>query len=102
MASAGIQNGRGGVDHDAAAARTHELNFGPEHCLSLNRALTTFGPDDLAGLLGGVPRDLLAVTGGPPCQVWRVGRGKLRSLNKESDSLLKDPGTADTGSSSRI
>jgi DNA (cytosine-5)-methyltransferase 1 len=80
------------VDHDAAAARTHELNFGSEHCLSLNRDLTTFGPDALASLLNGIPRDLLAVTGGPPCQGWsRAGRGKLRSLKGDAASLLKDP-----------
>jgi DNA (cytosine-5)-methyltransferase 1 len=80
------------IDHDATAARTHELNFGAEHCLSLNRDLTTFVPEQLAQLLGGIPRDLLAITGGPPCQGWsRAGRGKLRSLRGDATSLLNDP-----------
>ena len=81
---------RAAVDHDAMAARTHELNF--PHSLTLNRDLTEFGPKQLADLLGGRPRTLLAIIGGPPCQGWsRAGRGKLRSLEHTPQSLLKDP-----------
>ena len=43
-------------------------------------------------MIGKRPRDLIALTGGPPCQGWsRVGRGKLRSLQGRARSLLADP-----------
>ena len=74
------------IDHDSAATRTHELNF--PHTLALHRDLTTFQPTDLTSLLGGRPRGLLAVVGGPPCQGWsRAGRGKLRSLGTASERI---------------
>lgn len=83
-------NTRVAVDHDVAATRTHELNF--PHSLTLQRDLTTFGPKDLAELIGGRPRGLLAIVGGPPCQGWsKAGRGKLRSLDATARSLLHDP-----------
>ncbi len=83
------------VDHDAVAARTHEMNFRCDHTLSLNRDLSSFGPQALSGLLGGRPKNLLAITGGPPCQGWsRAGRGKLRSLQDSVTSLLDDPRNA--------
>ena len=80
------------VDVDTAAARTHELNFHQDHTLTLNRNLKEFGPEFLDDLIGGRPRRLLAVTGGPPCQGWsKAGRGKLRSLRGRAHSLLDDP-----------
>jgi DNA (cytosine-5)-methyltransferase 1 len=80
------------VDHDSAAARTHELNFGRDGTLSLNRDLRVFGPDHLDDLLGNASRHLLVVAGGPPCQGWsKAGRGKLRSLKGQAESLLNDP-----------
>lgn len=79
------------IDIDAPATRTHDLNFGAE-TISLNRDLNTFGPSDLHELLGTRPQNLLAVTGGPPCQGWsKVGRGKMRSLEYRAASLLHDP-----------
>lgn len=79
------------IEIDSAAARTHELNFRDPHSVTLNRDLNTFGPDQLEGLVGRIPR-LLAITGGPPCQGWSgVGRGKLRSLRGRAQSLLEDP-----------
>src|SRR4051812_39778178 len=75
------------IDNDTAAARTHEMNF--PHALTLQRDLTTFGPEDLGELIGERPRGLLAIVGGPPCQGWsRAGRGKLRSLGTTAKSLL--------------
>jgi DNA (cytosine-5)-methyltransferase 1 len=86
---------RAAVDNDSAAARSHELNFGYSHCLSLNRDLRTFTPEDLEELVGGVSGNLLAVVGGPPCQGWsKAGRGKLRSLRGRAHSLLDDPRNA--------
>src|SRR5689334_9710582 len=80
------------VDVDPVAARTHELNFGSRHGLTLNRDLDTFGPRELAALIGRRPPGLLAVVGGPPCQGWsKVGRGKMRSLQVKARSLLHDP-----------
>ncbi len=80
------------VDHDTAAARTHELNFAGDGTLSLNRDLEHFDPSDLNRLLHGRPHRLLAVTGGPPCQGWsKAGRGKLRSLRGRAETLLNDP-----------
>lgn len=80
------------IDHDAIAARTHELNFGSSGGLTLNRDLRLFRPEQLARLIGRRPRGLLAVVGGPPCQGWsRVGRGKMRSLRQGARSLLRDP-----------
>jgi DNA (cytosine-5)-methyltransferase 1 len=80
------------IDSDSVAARTHELNFGAAHGLTLNRDLTRFGPERLAELIGARPRNLLAIVGGPPCQGWsKVGRGKMRSLQLQARSLLHDP-----------
>lgn len=80
------------VDINTAAARTHELNFGGDHCLTLNRDLTRFGPEQLEPLLGQGRTPPLAVVGGPPCQGWsRAGRGKLRSLRVEGSRLIDDP-----------
>lgn len=81
---------RAGIDSDVAATRTHELNF--PHSLTLQKDLTEFGPEALAGLIGKQPSGLLAIVGGPPCQGWsKAGRGKLRSLNVTARSLLHDP-----------
>lgn len=78
-----------GIDNDATAIRTHELNF--PHCLSIHADLTSFSPPDLAALIGRRPRPLLALVGGPPCQGWsKAGRGKLRSL-RANTRLLNDP-----------
>ena len=86
---------RAAVDNETAAARTHELNFGNSHCLSLNRDLRTFSPEDLEDLLGGAPTNLVAIVGGPPCQGWsKAGRGKLRSVRGRAQSLLEDPRNA--------
>lgn len=83
------------IDTDIVAARTHELNFGRSHCVTLNRDLQDFGPADLDATLGERPANLLAVVGGPPCQGWSTaGRGKLRSLRGRAASLLKDPRNA--------
>ncbi|MHB1071731.1 MAG: DNA cytosine methyltransferase [Gemmatimonadaceae bacterium] len=78
------------IDNDAAAARTHELNF--PATLTLHRDLAAYRPEDVLRLLGGRPRSLAAVVGGPPCQGWsNAGRGKLRSLKGRAIDLLRDP-----------
>ncbi len=80
------------VDEDSVATRTYELNFRDEAAFTLNRDLTTFTPSALSRFIGRRPKQLLAITGGPPCQGWsRVGRGKLRSLQGRARSLLADP-----------
>ncbi len=80
------------IDNDIPALRTHELNFTSLGGLLLNRDIAKFEPEQLASHLGGRPRDLLAIVGGPPCQGWsKVGRGKIRSLPNTTASLLKDP-----------
>ena len=80
------------IDNDPVATRTHELNFGSSGCLTLNRDLCTFTPEDLGQLIGRRPRNLLAIVGGPPCQGWsKVGRGKMRSLQQRARSLILDP-----------
>ncbi len=80
------------IDSDPAAARTHELNFASAHGLTLNHDLLTFGPEDLASLIGRRPPGLLAIIAGPPCQGWsKVGRGKIRSLQGKALDLLRDP-----------
>lgn len=78
------------IDHDSAAARTHELNF--PATLTLHRDLCRYEAEDVIRLLGGRPRELAAVVGGPPCQGWsNAGRGKLRSLRGRAVDLLRDP-----------
>lgn len=80
------------LDNDATALRSHELNFSDGHGALLNRDLASFEPEQLAEFLGGRPRDLLAIVGGPPCQGWsKVGRGKIRSLRHAARNLLADP-----------
>lgn len=78
------------IDNDVAAMRTHEINF--PQCVPLRRDLTSFTAGELLEVLGGRPRRLLAVVGGPPCQGWSTaGRGKLRSLTGATSDLLRDP-----------
>jgi len=80
------------LDNDATALRSHELNFSEGHGALLNRDLADFEPEQLAEFLGGRPRHLLAIVGGPPCQGWsKVGRGKIRSLRHAARNLLADP-----------
>ena len=86
---------RAAIDHDSAALRTHEVNFGHTHCRSLHKDLGDAGPEDLAALLSIKPRRLSVVVGGPPCQGWsRVGRGKIRSLGEAGRDLIADPRNA--------
>ena len=80
------------IDNDPIAARTHELNFGGGHSIQVNRDLTALDPLAFRALLGGRPRNAVAIVGGPPCQGWsKAGRGKLRSLSDRAASLLGDP-----------
>lgn len=80
------------IDSDVPAVRTYELNFGVSHPLIFNRDISKFSPKKLSPFLGKKKQELLAVIGGPPCQGWsKVGRGKIKSLDRMASSMLRDP-----------
>jgi DNA (cytosine-5)-methyltransferase 1 len=77
------------IDHDALAVKSHTLNF-PE-TTALQADLHDFGPAELE-LTVPLPKKVLAIIGGPPCQGFStVGRAKLKSLRGAAESLLNDP-----------
>jgi DNA (cytosine-5)-methyltransferase 1 len=80
------------IDNDSAALRTHEMNFGNVHCLTLSTDLGTANVPMLCETMGLSPHRVLVIVGGPPCQGWsKVGRGKIRSLGKAGHDLISDP-----------
>lgn len=83
-----------GIDSDSKACETHKLNFQKFECLTLEKDLGKFGPEDFIQILSKMGREqnIHVITGGPPCQGWsRVGRGKIRSLFQDADAMLDDP-----------
>jgi DNA (cytosine-5)-methyltransferase 1 len=85
----------GAVEIDAAAARSHGLNFhpgDPRHALP--RDITQLGPEQLAEELGlgSVHSSIDVIVGGPPCQAFaRVGRSKLREIDEHPEAFKHDP-----------
>jgi len=86
-----------GIDVDAAASRSHALNFhrnSDPACLGRHgqpRDLAIERPGDTAAWLGFSPADVDLVIGGPPCQAYaRIGRAKLRSVARRADAFLRD------------
>lgn len=83
------------VEFDPEAAASHGRNFhdgDPAH--SQARDITQTGPDDLArDLKLGKPAEAFDVlVGGPPCQAFaRVGRPKLREVDKHAEAFKHDP-----------
>ncbi len=85
----------GAVEFDPAAAASHGRNFhGSDDAHSRARDITKTSPDQLAKELKvGPTADAFDVlVGGPPCQAFaRVGRPKLREVDKHAEAFKHDP-----------
>ena len=69
----------GALDVNAAAAKTHELNF--PSCKTVVRDITKLTPAEFDELIGHKRVDI--VIGSPPCQTFSsLSQGKIRSLGK--------------------
>ena len=85
----------GAVELDPDAAASHGMNFHrgrPEHAVA--RDITTLSPGDLARDLGlkSVGSSVDVIVGGPPCQAFaRVGRSKLREIDRHPEAFKHDP-----------
>ena len=94
FAAAGFSIGAA-VEFDPEAAASHGLNFhdgDPSH--SQARDITKTSPEQLAAdLKVGHPAEAFDVlVGGPPCQAFaRVGRPKLREVDKHAEAFKHDP-----------
>lgn len=83
------------VEFDAAAAKSHGLNFhsGDERH-SKPRDIAKTSPESLAAELelGDVRDAFDIIIGGPPCQAFaRVGRSKLREIAEHPEAFRHDP-----------
>ncbi|CAH2031721.1 DNA cytosine methyltransferase [Trichlorobacter ammonificans] len=87
----------GAVEIDAAAAKSHALNFHPKsfNLHARSRDITAIDPPELLNeftLTGPVKDQVDVIVGGPPCQAFaRVGRAKLREIAEHPDAFLRDP-----------
>lgn len=91
----------GALEIDAAAAKSHALNFHRNASSDLYEAhakardITAIEPDDLLkeyGLSGPADSQIDVIVGGPPCQAFaRVGRAKLREIAEHPEAFLRDP-----------
>ena len=83
-------------DNDAAASKTHGLNFhggDDKHSHAVDITETT--PEGLLKARGiDAPSESVVdvLVGGPPCQAFaRVGRAKLREIDRHPEAFLHDP-----------
>ena len=85
----------GAVEFDAAAARSHGINFhGGDPLHSQPRDITQLSPERCAHALGLGPVNagIDVIVGGPPCQAFaRVGRSKLREIDEHPEAFKHDP-----------
>ncbi|MGC2695904.1 MAG: DNA cytosine methyltransferase [Candidatus Angelobacter sp.] len=85
----------GAVECDAAAARSHGINFhGADERYCKARDITKTTPEELTSDLGlDAPADAFDIlVGGPPCQAFaRVGRSKLREVAEHPEAFRHDP-----------
>lgn len=85
----------GAVEFDPDAAASHGRNFhGGDVAHSQARDITETSPDQLANELqaGPTAEAFDVLVGGPPCQAFaRVGRPKLREVDKHADAFKHDP-----------
>ncbi len=87
----------GGIESDAATARSYGLNFHPEEnpgVFSKARNITSLSPTGFVQELypGEDPQTLTDILiGGPPCQAFaRIGRAKLRKVAEEPEAFRLD------------
>lgn len=91
----------GAVELDAAAAKSHAMNFhahlsdGDRRIHEQPRDIVRTEPRELLrefGFCGRVDSNIDVVVGGPPCQAFaRVGRAKLREVAEHPEAFLRDP-----------
>lgn len=91
----------GAVEMDAAATKSHAMNF--HRHLSDSERRVHEQPRDIVlteprellkefGLNGRVDSHIDVIVGGPPCQAFaRVGRAKLREVAEHPEAFLRDP-----------
>jgi DNA (cytosine-5)-methyltransferase 1 len=94
FAAAGFSIGAA-VEFDPEAAASHGRNFhGGDPVHSQARDITKTSPDQLAADLqvGPTAEAFDVLVGGPPCQAFaRVGRPKLREVDKHAEAFKHDP-----------
>jgi len=94
FAAAGFSIGAA-VEFDPEAAASHGRNFhGGDPAHSQARDITKTSPEQLAADLnvGPPPEAFDILVGGPPCQAFaRVGRPKLREVDKHAEAFKHDP-----------
>lgn len=85
----------GAVEFDPDAAASHGRNFhNGTHVHSIARDITKTSPDHLAKELrvGPTAEAFDVLVGGPPCQAFaRVGRPKLREVDRHAEAFKHDP-----------
>jgi DNA (cytosine-5)-methyltransferase 1 len=85
----------GAVEFDREAAASHGLNFhGGDPSHSQPRDITKTSPNQLAAELqtGPTARAFDVLVGGPPCQAFtRIGRPKLREVERHAEAFKHDP-----------
>jgi len=88
------------VENDPLAIKSHAHNFfGPEHAFfeehSTPRDVTQTDPAEVfdgLGLKTKPEKSIDVLVGGPPCQAFaRVGRAKLREVDRDPHAFLNDP-----------
>lgn len=83
------------VEFDPEAAASHGRNFhGSDPAHSVARDITKTSPEQLVADLnaGSVAEAFDVLVGGPPCQAFaRVGRPKLREVDKHAEAFKHDP-----------
>ncbi len=85
----------GAIEIDPYAAASHAMNFHSglkQH--SIPRDIITIEPEDFATELGleDIDSAVDVIVGGPPCQAFaRIGRAKLREIDKHPEAYIYDP-----------
>jgi DNA (cytosine-5)-methyltransferase 1 len=85
----------GAVEVDPYAAASHGQNFHPEEPSHADaHDITSVAPEDLVDRLrfGTANSAVDVIVGGPPCQAFaRVGRSKLREIDRHPEAFKHDP-----------
>ena len=88
----------GGVELDELASRSYATNFHgnlPPKLFDVHAApkdIAALDPEELVARFGHSAEEVDLIVGGPPCPTFtRVGRAKLREVQKHPEAFLHDP-----------